>query len=572
MTGVPETTPRAPRHQWLWLVLLVLLAMLIRWGYAWHHYGDIAQDGVLYSSMARGFRSGDWAQAFNPRGTPLFPALMALVLTFTPDVELAGLIVSGLFSALSVAAAFLLGQVLGGRRVAWWAAIFVAFSQMLSHYGAEVLTEGTYTFWLTLTVATGAMLLARASFGRALAFGVVAGIAYLVRQEVLMFVALTVVAVIAAAPLKLVQAGGGGLARRLGGAALASLVFLAVAGAQVVPLYAVTGRARLFSKASWRPPMSAELQTRYQQYKWELAPDGEHVNLEVTDTDPRVRANLPRSAASPQTWLRSWWSNLGRYFKQVPKMVGFAAAPLLAVVWLLYRRTPRPGLLLYVGGLLAVWFCAAGTVFTVRRYMAPLIPTLAACAALGVEAVAESAVPLLQRAGGRRRQLNPRRLSLVLGVVVATGLAAQTVYGLARERRTPEEYVDREIGLWMAGHLPPATLLAGSIRCGLYAGFPTVPLPRAVTYEELLHYARARKVTYFLVTLPAYEQENPALWSRLKQDPTWQRVHSWPRPGTGTGSETVLLRRRPGAEPERQGGDLEPGRPGSSRPTGGVRQ
>jgi hypothetical protein len=353
---------------------------------------------------------------------------------------------------------------------------------------------------------------------------------------------------------------------------VALAVFLAVASLQVLPLYALSGRLQLFSKAPWRPPVSARLVSRYEFYKWELAPDGVHLNLEVTHTDPRVAANMPRSVEAGESWLGSWVGNVVTYLREVPKMVGYAATPLLLAVWFILWRTPRRVVLLYVGVVLAAWFASASTAFAVRRYMAGLIPSFAACSALGLEALAESTAPLLQRVRRSRGSVTSRQLALVLGLLVTVGLFAQTLYGLPKERRGADRFLDRNIGRWMAANLPPAPLLVRSIRCGLYASFPIVPLPRNVSYAQLLHYADAREAAYLLVALPAYEHENPVVWNAIQQDSAWERMHAWPWPESGPRYHTVLFRRRVPEESRTSGHNPEEVRPAQSSSTGGRKQ
>jgi 4-amino-4-deoxy-L-arabinose transferase-like glycosyltransferase len=84
---------------------------------------------------------------------------------------------SALFLAAGAVVMFLLGQAVGGRPAAYTASLYYAINPALLINGRRAMMEGSFIFFILLTVLTACWLLLRPSWRSALALGVVSGLA-----------------------------------------------------------------------------------------------------------------------------------------------------------------------------------------------------------------------------------------------------------------------------------------------------------------------------------------------------------------------------------------------------------
>ena len=150
----------------------------------------IEMDGIGYATIADQFGHGLFRQGLNNVFSPMYPFFVSLLHFATPDVELAGRLVSLFFGVLLIWISFLFARRLfndGGKAV--WVAVLVAFHPYLVRYSAQVLSESLTAFLFTLTVFSfyvGMQERRRA----ALAFsGFCLVLTYLTRPEYLVFYA-----------------------------------------------------------------------------------------------------------------------------------------------------------------------------------------------------------------------------------------------------------------------------------------------------------------------------------------------------------------------------------------------
>ena len=176
---------RDPR--WL-LPGAVLVALLIRIGWAFGHGLSIEQEGAEYARIAENLLAGKGYVGIFNNGIqlnfpPLYPLVIAAVSLIAGSAEIAARAINIALGAVLVIPVFRIAELLHGRRVAVAAAALVVFHPVLIAGAASTYVEGVY---LTLMIFALLFLLRWAIDRRvsaSIAAGVFFGIAYLVRPE-----------------------------------------------------------------------------------------------------------------------------------------------------------------------------------------------------------------------------------------------------------------------------------------------------------------------------------------------------------------------------------------------------
>ena len=153
------TITRSPR-----LGLLFVLALAVRAAVAagaWTHPERFLteEDSGEYAILAFNLSAGNgFSQAafapYDPdvRRTPVYPSVLAAIMALLPGSEGRVAALTGmLISALTVLAAFRLGQSLAGDAAGWWAAALLAIDLTTAAYAGQILTEPLFTLLLVLS-------------------------------------------------------------------------------------------------------------------------------------------------------------------------------------------------------------------------------------------------------------------------------------------------------------------------------------------------------------------------------------------------------------------------------------
>ena len=153
------TITRSPR-----LGLLFVLALAVRAAVAagaWTHPERFLteEDSGEYAILAFNLSAGNgFSQAafapYDPdvRRTPVYPSVLAAIMVLLPGSEGRVAALTGmLISALTVLAAFRLGQSLAGDAAGWWAAALLAIDLTTAAYAGQILTEPLFTLLLVLS-------------------------------------------------------------------------------------------------------------------------------------------------------------------------------------------------------------------------------------------------------------------------------------------------------------------------------------------------------------------------------------------------------------------------------------
>ncbi|MBW2040376.1 MAG: glycosyltransferase family 39 protein, partial [Deltaproteobacteria bacterium] len=134
------------------LVTLLVIGLILRL-YAFSQIYLISQDGAFqYIPVARLFYNGDYLQALLQPQLPLYPFLISLFSHITGDFELAGQLISIIFSILAVFPLYFIGKSLFGPKPAFWTTVFYLINPLMLRSSVDVLKEGVFIFFFFYSV------------------------------------------------------------------------------------------------------------------------------------------------------------------------------------------------------------------------------------------------------------------------------------------------------------------------------------------------------------------------------------------------------------------------------------
>ncbi|MDP3937221.1 MAG: glycosyltransferase family 39 protein [Deltaproteobacteria bacterium] len=477
----------------------------------------IAGDGVgWYAPMARAFFEGRWSQGFDAMIPFVYSLCVAGVAHLLPAaawqgpvadagaLELAGQLTSAIFGAAAVPLIyFLLRRLLPpphGRSAARMGAAMAAFSPFLSRFGAQVMTEPTYTFFFLLAFLAGVALLRRRTASSAALFGLAVGLACLNRPEAMGL--LVVIGGWIAVPA-LMQARALWRAVALG--AITLLFFLVGLLPQMAVTHAKSGVWTLSAK-SGAIFKKSHLEGTLASEKWRYpapeartdadAPAGQGNGAETAEADDSFNlVNYVRR--NPGVFARHYVTALGEFVANVPAAMGYVLTPFLLVGLAARREIPRLRGEWVAASLVCAYLLMLSLFHFSLRFLAPVVPFGILWASVGL---LETAARVGRAAPGRlpeavRRQplkwIAAAALSLLLVESVLINLSANHFrWYWSPEKRT---------GAWMRANLPPGAkvMTRSSMIENYYAGAHTSYFPYA-PYEEVMDYIRRTEVAYVL--------------------------------------------------------------------------
>jgi hypothetical protein len=451
---------------------LVALAAAIR-ALRWHVTAVMFNDGPVFLALAQSIAAGHWGDALAHPFHPLYPAAIAAAHALIPDWETAAVTVSATAGAAGVAALFAFVRQAFGRAEAFVAAALLTAHSASIEFAGDVQSEALY---IALFVACVAVLWPAVRRGRArlaLAAGLLAGGAYLVRPEGLGLTAVAAVLGAVEMARRRWSARGGALWL----AALAAGTLL-VAAPYAAWLRAETGSFTLSGKKAVgvvagleeRPYQGADPLAANPQVPWQRDAD---------DPPPGTRAHRDVQETSRGAALAA---ALGDMLRTHLRSLRHELLAVLVIGWLWLR--PRPGaraafVASIVGGYAIVLFLLAFNVgyVSARHTLPPLTVLLGHAAWLILGIGAAAARGLAGPAAARRRAAV---VGLLLAVCVGIGLAKS----LKPDRL--DALAERRAGEWLrAQGVPVHALAARKRRVAYYADAPWVKLASAAFPDGL---------------------------------------------------------------------------------------
>lgn len=329
-------------------VLVFLGAFLIRL-IAWMGAAIFGTDSAHYLFMADALREGRFGEALSVPYHPLYPLLTALAsLPFGHTPEAGGL-VSVTLGAAAVLPLMSVVRAAFGRPEAFVAGLMYAFSPTILEVQADVMTEGTFMFFLIAAMAATWRQIEAPSPARAATLAAAAAAAYLTRPEGILAVVFGIAWPLGAALLR--RPRGAMLA---GGAALSAAVALLLVFPYLSWLHASTGQ-------------------------WTLSPRPSAVSALKS-----AGALFEEGPGEASTGM------VTGFFKAILRATYLVTIPFYLIgIALLWKRRSLPLLFTLswpIGYLAGVLFTLRVHNFMTHRYVLPAMAILAGVAALGVTA------------------------------------------------------------------------------------------------------------------------------------------------------------------------------------------
>ena len=492
MTEQPRTTP-------LWRALLGawVAAIAVRAATAPFVPKILYLDAIYFDfESARSFAAGQFVEGFRHWVPPLYPLLLSLPLQFTSDIELSGRLVGVFCGALAVIPAYGIGRELGGPRAGRLAAILVALQPFLVRWSVRVSSHGTYVLFFAIAMWLALRLLRRPGLGRAAAFGLAAGAAYWVRQEVTALVLATGGFVVLVSLVAPAANRGRALFRGVGTAIFVGAIFAATIAPVVYGTYAQTGRWVLSSKGG----VSLFAAGRALN---ELADDRTQVLWETQISTMEDYKPLSFAEVDPSLAIRKWSEHFFNHvFKNSPRVYGFILLPLAVFALFARRRRPR----WWLGDLFGLAFIGFNVSLLSLFYDSPRLllasaPLVTAWSAAGLLEIGH----LLRRRGTSWWLRRPGLTCVV--VLTLLPFLGRNVQKFGLEiSPSPEE----KVGAWIREtHGERRTLMDPSGNIAFYAGASPVILPLG-SVDDLLYYARHRTPPVEFLAFPEGEMRERA--------------------------------------------------------------
>lgn len=150
----------------------------------------ISDDGVGYLGVAQRFSLSGFSSGLHAVFPPFYPLTISLAHYAIDDLELAGRVISFIFSTLAIAVGYYMGRFIYDERAGLLTAFFIAIHPGMIRYSGEILTEGLYYFIASLLVFFALKAVTERSIVKMLFAGLLATIAYLTRPEGIGFLAI----------------------------------------------------------------------------------------------------------------------------------------------------------------------------------------------------------------------------------------------------------------------------------------------------------------------------------------------------------------------------------------------
>jgi 4-amino-4-deoxy-L-arabinose transferase-like glycosyltransferase len=470
-------------------ILLLLLGMTFALRlYAVLMAQGIAYDSAAYGFMARDFLTGDFIKGLSSPAHPFYPFLIFLFSPDTTHVEIAGRFLSLFFGTFIILPLFYLVKEAIGQREAIFSALFYSFHPYLVTYSGMLLTEATYWGLLILSVYFFWTGLKKEKVWRMMLSGFFLGLTYLTRPEGMGYVLVYLIWIIV----------DGGLKKKwlkkfilIGSLILTVFIFVIP---YILYIHQETGQWLISKKA---------VETQFQFLKKSV---GEVDPLKSIEQNKPIKKNFG---------ILRITQNIVKYLPFVIyhylRAYHFSLWPFLFFGLIRVRRKVIAYELFLASLVLFHLFSLSTFLPSTIRLSVPVIPLSLFWAGLGILEI--------KRYLEKIKISNPEKVIFLFILLV---ILIQLPQSLTPERRRRAE--QKKVGLWLKQNTPPdAIIMSNSPQETFYADREFMMLPLEIStpgspgesYNEMIHYAKTKRVRYILVNKNTYET-NPGFMKSIQ--------------------------------------------------------
>jgi hypothetical protein len=430
------------------LIILFSFGLALRL-YAFSQIYMISHDGAFqYIPVAKLFYQDAYLQALHQPQLSLYPFLISLLSHVTGNFELAGQLISIIFSLLAVFPLYVIGKSLFGARAGFWASILYLVNPLMLRCSVDVLKEGLLVFLFLSSVYCSLRFLQEGKGGWLIWTVVFSAVGALVSM-----IALVVLVVLG------MWLGYGALRGRMGERELAYRylgVVVVVAG--IIAIFFIAGLLGWEFWVSKKPYKLIEgIYNRWFVYEW--------------PTFSQV--------------VKSSLSIVGRFIEKAYP-VPFSLA-LLGLGWRIRAKefgAEERYLALLIGVLIVILI---PNLYASGRYHLTAIFLLYLWAGFGFVKIRE----LLDI-----RFTRHPRLTAIVPVIILL----MTLLPISLQPQRLDKIGLKEVGLWLREHtLTPPFILTDDPRVAYYAGGTYVLIPPEATPEEIVEKGLREKADYLVM-------------------------------------------------------------------------
>ncbi len=459
---------------------------------------------------------------------PLFPTLVALLGAIVPDLEVAALAISVVagaaivFPVAGLAARFLPSEPLAGRIAVWIAAVH----PYLVRFSGDARADALYALCFALALWLGFATLDAPQVARGAAFGLVVGIAYLLRPEALGLPLLLAVSVLVVAW------------RRRGTAELApyrrGVIGAGVAGALLLAPALAWNMAFVHHKVGlWTLSPKAGILLDYD--KLGMGDTFSPLNADKTMTLYEEKLTRPEAyrdfspweslRANPSSIVRSVLRNIGAFYEDfAPAMGVIPTVAFLAGALLACARGERGGL----GAMLAIigfYSLALCLFYESKRFWVPLLPLFFPWCGLGVARA--------WRRFGAERPFPKWGWAVLLALILVQTAHRWPANGWWQSQ-------ERTLGARLLERYGEGQVYAS--RKGIvtwHARGRHVWLPSRASIDDVFSYTRHRQARFVVLEGGSRPRDLPPLWQEIVHSPRFREVDR-----AGEGTEGIVVYER----------------------------
>lgn len=432
----------------------------------------IANDSAGYGFMARDFLKGDFTKGLSQPFHPLYPLLISLFSFDSSNIEIAGRLISLFFGTLTLIPLYYLIKEISNEKIARICVILYSFHPYLINYSGMLLSEATYWSFLTLSFYFFWIGLKRGRIISLAISGTSLAMAYLTRPEGIGYCVIYLIWIF----LYLRK----DWLKRLGITLSLFLPLFFLSTPYFVYIHKETGKWLISKKA-------LDAQENLLRLVAEKDNSGKEEEAGKNGNGER-RANILYLLKNT---IKNSLSVIFNYLKAYHFSLWF-----FLILGLIKARDRgiRKELFLISIVLLHIFSLSTFTGSTVR-FSIPLIPVSLLWAGSG----ALEFHKLLSK-------LNQSKAEKWTVLLIFLIIISQLPEGMRPERSHRED--QKKIGIWLKKNTPEGSIImSNSTREIFYADREFIPLPSGnsapsipgKSYDDIINFARQKKVRYFLV-------------------------------------------------------------------------